>query len=140
MADNLEKALGKASISNLVSNMLHPLLITRQKVREVNNGSALGRRHFDLLKLKRRFCMFLLPMRLIGELVEKRMADGEVKSRDFILFAIQPISVSAYNFVNQFMLLPSETFPLTRFSFLVDVTKLRFSKLVVRSSNLETQA
>lgn len=84
--------------------------------------------------------MFLLPMRLIGELVEKRMADGEVKSRDFILFAIQPISVSAYNFVNQFMLLPSETFPLTRFSFLVDVTKLRFSKLVVRSNNLETQA
>lgn len=67
MVDNLEKPLSKTSISNQVSTMLHSLLITGQEVREVNNGSALGRRHFDLKveeTLKRE------PMVFIGNAIE----------------------------------------------------------------------
>lgn len=59
MVDNLEKALSKTSISDLISTLLHLLLITRQEAREVNDRSALRRRHFDKIKVDKGFELFV---------------------------------------------------------------------------------
>jgi hypothetical protein len=59
MVDNLEKALSKTSVSDLISTMLHPLLITRQEVREVNDRSALRRRHIDKINVEKGFGLFV---------------------------------------------------------------------------------
>ena len=45
MIDDLEETLGEASFSNLVCTVLHPLLLSRQKVGKVNYGRGLVRRH-----------------------------------------------------------------------------------------------
>lgn len=47
MVDDLEEALGGASSSDLIRNVLHPLLVSRQKAREVNDWGNFGGSHSD---------------------------------------------------------------------------------------------
>lgn len=47
MVDNLEEALSEAGLSNLVSTVLHPLLITGEEISKVDDRGCLVGRHAD---------------------------------------------------------------------------------------------
>lgn len=47
MIDDLKESLGEAGLSDLISTMLHPLLVARQEIRKVNDGRDLVGRHSD---------------------------------------------------------------------------------------------
>jgi hypothetical protein len=47
MVDDLEEALSEAGVTDLLSTVLHPFLVTGEEVAEVDDGGSLVRRHGD---------------------------------------------------------------------------------------------